>query len=56
MSETQPVGGSVIVNGDTGEVTVFPYTQEELDEINLVRARVEGLAPLEAPAEQEPEN
>jgi hypothetical protein len=33
MTESKPIGGSVFVNGDTGEVVVTPYSQAELDEI-----------------------
>jgi hypothetical protein len=33
MSELNPIGGIVFVNGDTGEVTVTPYTQEQIDQM-----------------------
>jgi hypothetical protein len=36
MSEVKPIGGIVFVNGDTGEVIVTPYTQEQIDEMIAV--------------------
>ena len=47
MTELQTAGGSVFVNGDTGEVTVTPYSQAEIDELkellNLSDAEVAKL-------------
>jgi hypothetical protein len=33
MTESKPVGGSVFVNGDTGENIITPYSQDEIDEL-----------------------
>jgi hypothetical protein len=33
MTELKPVGGSVFVNGDTGENIITPYSQAEIDEL-----------------------
>ena len=33
MKNNEPIGGSVFVNADTGETTVVPYTQEQIDEM-----------------------
>ena len=33
MTELKLVGGSVFVNGDTGENIITPYSQAEIDEL-----------------------
>jgi hypothetical protein len=47
MIESKSAGGSVFVNGDTGEVILTPYSQAEIDELkellNLSDAEVAKL-------------
>lgn len=33
MAESKPIGGSVFVNGDTGETIVTPYSKAEINEL-----------------------
>ena len=41
MNEEVPMApGAIIVNGDTGEVTTIPFTEEQLAERDLVLQRM----------------
>jgi hypothetical protein len=54
MTEEVPMApGAIIVNGDTGEITTVPFTEEQLAERDLVIQRmaeagiqIEGVTPV----------
>jgi hypothetical protein len=46
MSELEFLGGSVFVNGDTGEVTVTPYSIAEIKQLKELGILVVEIAKL----------